>query len=397
MRVLRTIGVGFVSLFICLSSVSAAYVDLVCRAVAIAGMGPRIENIHQMLGENVTDVSKIKIYISRDGDRLFAQSNYLSAKSDKPGERWEYPTKILVPVGHMKDLSALLMNIVFDSQPNFKQRAKLNAAMSKVEFYVDPAALDIHGRAPIDLTEAHILRLATDTQTLASRDLKLEILNEPPPALIETLDGCCLKGRPPGERLTILNRLDAYKISKNKTKLLNMVIDSTTRDTIADSEALSAMAVEHKANSAKEWDAALGNALAQAKGQTLIALTHVAQGKVVIEDAKGVAQYSIPLDEFHARARLADVQLILIGCETIKSAKASLIPVAIVGKYNTADAARRLATAMETATTAKSLLSAMAHEKLEIVVQKGNWDKGAIGAGVFKRLPDRLVRVFDFG
>jgi len=394
MRVTRTIGIALASLFIGLFSISAAHVDLVCRAAAIAGMETRIQHVHQMLGEDVTDLRKIKLYISRDGDRLFVQSNYRSAISDEPGQRYEYPTKIAAPVGHLKDLNTLLANIAFDRPPDFKQQSELDAAMSKIEFYIDPAALDDHGRAPIDLTGAHILRLATDTMTLPSLDLKLETLNEPPPALIETLDGCCLNGRPPGQRNVILNRLDAYKISKSKTKLLSMVIDSTTSDTIAGSKALSAMAVTHKASSAKEWDAALDEALAQSKGQTLIALTHVAQGMVVVEDSKGAAKYSIPLDEFHARARRADVQLVLIGCETIKSAKAASIPVAVIGKYNTADAARRVAVAMETATTAKSLLAAIAHEKLEIVVQNGTWDKGAIGAGVFKRFPGRLVRVF---
>jgi hypothetical protein len=132
--------------------------------------------------------------------------------------------------------------------------------------------------------------------------------------------------------------------------------------------------------------------MAVSRGKTLTVLSHVEDGKVVVQDRSGRALYSISLKEIHEMAEQRGVSLLLIGCETARSAHADKIPVAIVGKYNTAYAAERLAKALETSRNGAEFLGAVSGEGLSIVVQPGAWSPHGAGAAVYRNPSGPLAR-----
>lgn len=396
-RFLRSGLVAFAGLLLAVTAVAATEV---CRSPYIAGMEHRIDAIHAVVGENVTSKSRIKLYISQQstssGNKLFIQSNFLSANPDMPSGHSESPTKLLVEAEKLGSLDATLANVIFWGNLPPDARQQISAAKSTTEIFLDPSILDDAGRPPFDLSGAKEIHLANDRQSLTSGKIETLNLRKPPPALIERISGCCLKGRPAGRGLAIQRALASRRVDKTTAGLLSMVVDSATTETIKGSAILRSAAGRTASRPNDSWEKRVNSALDASKGKTLIVLSHISDGSVVVEDAGGKALFRVRIDDLHRKAEAKGVNLILLGCDTAKDAVENRVPVGVVGKYNTQFAAERIGTALENSKTAEDFLSSIAAEGLQIVAQEGAWSNRGIGAGVFTRpktLMDRAHRV----
>lgn len=196
---------------------------VICREHSFRGLEKWTESIHTLLGENTTNPSEIKLFVGKDGDTTYIQSNFLSEDPDKPGTYSEHPTKIRT--NEARDLPRALRNIIFWGNEPSGATEFVSKALASTHVYLDRSAIDQNGRISVELFGAKSLALVTDNQTLTSGRIDTIRLKEPPPALVETIDGCCFKGRPPGRATEIVQKLSERKINNEKIVLLSLVVD----------------------------------------------------------------------------------------------------------------------------------------------------------------------------
>ncbi len=372
--------------------------DLVCREAGIAGMSDRISAVKAWLGGETTKLSELKLFISRDEDALYIQSNFKSEDPDTPGVFSEHPTKLRIE--SEIDLETAVQNIIYWGRLPTDASEVARGVLQSAEVYIDRNALGADGRPPVDLSGARNLRIATDAQSISTGRLQTLNLNKPPPALMEQLAGCCLHGRPAGFGTQIRARLQAHAISTSNSGLLLMAPDSGTRLLIEQSAVLRGMAA--RGRSEGSWSQRLDQALAANRGGNLMLLTHVENGSVVVREANGGEAFRISLQELQAKAVQQEVNLVLFGCETAAYAHDAGVPMGVIGRYNTADAARRIESALEHSQNAEQFLSSVAGEQLQIVVQPGSWSANGVGAAAYRRpsplaLAQRVFRIWFMG
>lgn len=372
---------------------------IVCHRPAIEGMEDQISLIHGVVGPDVKDKKGIRIHITQSDGRIFVQSNYLAVNIGT-GEHVEYPTKVLWSRDEKPDLRRTIGNILIAQDEEHPGsipadiEQQIRTAITNTEVTIDPEILGPDGRPPFDLTGVRKISLANDQKPIESGEVQLIRLTDPPPALMERLAGCCFNGRPPGSSGLITKRLEKQKISQDNTTLLSMVVDSGTSNKIQASPLLNRL--ERRAASSGGWAKRLDAAMVASKGKTLIILSHIVDGKVVVEDAAHKVLYSTPLETLQAMADQRGVNLILFGCETARHGQAQGLSIGVLGKYNTVFAAERVETALATSKNGREFMAAVATEGLTIVAQPGGWSRNGVAAagyltpkapgGVFKRL-----------
>lgn len=367
---------------------------VICRSASFAGLSDWTESIHALLGENTTDVTKIKLFIGKDDGVTYIQSNFRSANPEKPGEYSDFATK--VRTNDAKDLRRALLNIIYWGEHPPDAGEVIEKALKSAEVYVDRASIDQNGRIAVDVEGAAAIRIVTETQTLAHGEISTLRLKEPPPALVETIDGCCFKGRPPGRATAITAALSERKINPSRVSLLSFVVDSGTDAVIAKSKTLSAARDRTGASRKDAWQDQLSSALRAAKGGTLLLLTHINGKNVEVLDPAHRVLFSAPVAELRDQARRAEVDLILFGCDTAAFIGEASGSIGIAGKYNTATAAARLDKALGTSQNVADLLKGVASPDIVVVAYDEAGGNGYAGASGFARVRNTnfLARVF---
>lgn len=368
--------------------------NLVCRKPGIEGMRHEwIKSIHGIVGENTKDISKINLFVSRYDGTTYVQSNFLSEDPEQPGVYSPYPTKVLANIETLDDA---LRNVIFWGPPPPNAAEVIEQARKSINITVDRSAIDQNGRIGIDLGDVEKIFLGTDKQTLASGKIETLSLKKPPPALVEAIHGCCLKGRPPGRSMQIAENLKKRNFDASKFSLLSMVIDSTTESIIAESKTLSSAQERAKVRSDKPWADQLSSAFRSAKGGTLVLLTHINKGNVEVLDSAENTLFSVPLTEIKKKAIEEDVNLVLFGCDTASYVNEESIGIGVAGLYNTASAARRLEIAVDSSSNVFELLKAMATPDLVIVAYDEAGGNGFAGGSAFAKIEGTglMSRVF---
>lgn len=367
----------------------------VCRTSSFVGMDRRTEKIHDLLGPNTTDVSKIKLFISRDKDVPYIQSNFLSSHPKNAGAYSDFPTKLRTKsVDNIRDA---LMNIVFWSKLPGNADEIVEQALKTVEVYVDRGEMDHNGRIPIDIDGVKKIQLADgEKKAIATGEISTLHLKEPPPALIETIDGCCLKGRPPGRAQTIFASLKDRKVSPDTVVVLPFVVDSGTEAVVRRSKVLSAAQERTRITAEDSWPNKLKKAIDASRGSTLVLLTHISGKNVEVLDPSQNVLFSIPVSEVRTMAKEADVNLVLFGCDTATFIADASDSIGLAGKYNTASAATRLGKALGTSNDVSEVLRSVVSPDLVVVVYDERGGNGYAGASAFARVEktNYLTRVF---
>ena len=386
---------------------ASAAIATVCREHAVAGWETRMVQVGNWIGDT-NNPDQIRVYLSKGMHRKYSQSgkyqndigryddvesyyfhsNFHSKNPDELGTNSTYPTKIVESVDAITDMASALGNIVFwpgDEGPPSDWQAQAARFLKNTEIFIDPDLLGADGRPPFELSTAKSIKLAHDGGPIAMGEVEIANLNRPPAALIETIAGCCLKGRPAGRGAAISRSLSRINFHANDTALLSLVVDSATTATIGNSAILSSAARRGKNEISSDWAGKIAASLQANARKTLVLLTHVSKGHVVVEDLAGNAQFSIKIDDLHKMAQEAEVNLVLVGCDTLKQAESHNNLIGVVGKYNTQHAANQLNFALQNSKTALDFLTNMSSEHLQIVTQEGSWSQNAVGATFYSR------------
>ncbi len=384
---------------ICLFASSAA-LAVVCRENSVAGYGSRMDSVKAWIGESTSDITKMKIYLSqgmRDGKReLYVHSNFLSTDPTNGDAIVAFPTKLVEGDGKVKSLSQLFLNLIFlpDADGNVPENADTLVAQAtkNAEVFIDPDIMADDGRIAFDLSGVKQIALARDNGRLELGEISTLILRKPPPIMMERLSGCCLSGRPAGRGLAIKRSFEQTKFNPKEVGLLSLVVDSATADRIATSGRLEAAAKRGQNYNQGSWESKISAALAANKGRSLIVLSHVSKGNVVIEGPSGTVEHRLSIDQLHEMAAAQQVNLVLVGCDTLAQAQSLPPGIGIVGRYNTEHAARQLDQAMSNSKNALEFVENLASEGLHIVVQEGAWSQNGLGATVYAKPESRLKR-----
>lgn len=367
----------------------------VCRTATFQGLEWRTKKIHDLLGPDTTDISKIKLFIGRDKEVPYIQSNFLSSHPEEPGAFSDFPTKLRSKnVGNIRDA---LRNIIFWSKMPGNADEIVEQALKTVEVYVDRGEMDNNGRIPIDIDGVKKIQLADgEKKPIETGEISTLRLKEPPPALVETIDGCCLKGRPPGRSQTIFSSLKDRKMSVDKVVVLPFVVDSGTEATVRNSKVLSAAQDRALITENDSWPDKLKKAIAASRGNTLVLLTHISGKNVEVLDPSQNVLFSISVSEIRTMAKEADVNLVLFGCDTATFIADAADSIGLAGKYNTASAAKRLGKALTTSSDVGELLRSVVSPDLVVVVYDERGGNGYAGASAFARVErtNYLARVF---
>lgn len=367
---------------------------VLCRMASFVGLERRTESIHTLLGENTTNPSEIKLFVGKDGGTTYIQSNFLSEDPDNPGTYSEHPTKIRT--NEARDLPQALQKIIFWGNAPLGATEFVSKALASTHVYLDRSAIDQNGRISVDLSGAKSIALVTDNQTLTSGRIDTIRLKEPPPALVETIDGCCFKGRPPGRATEIVQKLSERKINNEKTVLLSLVVDSGTESVISKSGILSAASKRASYERTDSWEVKINKSMKATRGTTMVILSHIEGADAAVLDPSGNKLFSIPVKKLRELAQKSDVDLILFGCDTASFINENSDSIGVVGKYNTATAAKRLAVALPNSKNVAQLLKAIASPELTIVAYDELGGNGFAGASGFAKVKNTgfLARVF---
>jgi hypothetical protein len=380
---------GFLSVTLICSSALA----VVCREPTVSEeLTPRMMDIKGWLPADTVNHREIAVYLTKDSDGdLYIQSNFHS-EDTKNNQTHRYPTKIKEPASAFADFDQLLLNLIFDHQPGASGDRIIAEAKQGLDLYIDPNMLTADGRLPFDISGVKSIKLANDKAMLDGGQIELLNVSKPPPPLLQRIVGCCFSGRPAGRAQAIATSLRQTRFDATQTHLMSLVADSATSATIASSKLLNQAALRTSVTDKQNWTDAISTAMKNANGQSLVLLTHVSKGEVVIEDTAGAMQLSIKIDQLHEMAKENDVNLILLGCDTAREAQGDGIPLGVIGKYNTAFAARQLDKAMQSSSNAYEFLSNLAADGLHIVAQEGAWSQNAVGASVYSK-PSPVARM----
>jgi hypothetical protein len=367
---------------------------VICRAASFAGLSHWTKSIHALLGKDTTDPKKIKLFIGKDDGVTYIQSNFLSADPDQPGKYSEFPTKIRT--NEADKLRQALLRIIYWGEYPPDAAKVVEEALKSAEVYVDRASIDQNGRIAVDVEGVASIRIVTETQSIAHGEISTLRLKKPPPALVETIDGCCFKGRPPGRARAITAALTERKIDPSRVSLLSFVVDSGTDAVIARSKMLSAARDRTGASSKDAWQDQLSSAFRSAKGGTLLLLAHINGTNIEVLDPAHQVLFSMPVAELREQARKAEVDLILFGCDTAAFIDEASGSIGVAGKYNTATAAARLDKALESSRNVADLLKGVASPDIVVVAYDEAGGNGYAGASAFARVRNTnfLARVF---
>lgn len=383
---------------------------VVCREASVAGYEERMAAVSEWIGQNTSDLGNIRLFVSKgsgeDRDHYYIHSNFVSENPDIPGARSEYATKIVDKADGLPDLPTALGNVIFwpkaGEGPPHNWHDLAADALKNAEIFVDPELMGVDGRTPFDMSTARSIQLARDSGPITTERIETLRLDKPPPALIERMNLCCLSGRPAGRGAAIARSLERLSFNPKDVGLLSMVVDSATAQRIQGSPTLSGASARGESGFNTDWPGQIAASLQANRGRSLVILTHVSKGEVVVEDAGGAALYRVKMDDLHQMAKDHDVNLVLLGCDT--AAQAATHPnIGVIGRYNTEHAAARLEMALSSSKNPLEFLQNLSSEGLMVVTQEGAWSPNGIGATYYSK-PDgplkrarRAFRIWFFG
>lgn len=379
-------------LLLCFAGVVAA--EEVCRSYSFEGMHQTTTEIKSLLGPNTTKFEDMKVYIGWSDGLPYIQSNFLSVHPEQPNQYADFPTKIRSEA--VKDLSFALLNIIYwgDTLPA-GARDNVAKALESVTVYVDESMIRANGEVAFDLGPVEKIKIVSGNRELPYGEVKLLKLKEPPPIATEVIDGCCLRGRPPGKKAIILQKLQQRKFDASNFMFLPLLGASGTHNAIRERMPTLKAAAGRTSIPNQEWNARLDQALNAARGQSLIVMSHMEGNKLSVRSPDGPA-FEILLTTLRDRAREMNVDLILLGCDTAAYIKDASQDLGIHGTIDSITVAERLEKAVQSSTNVADLAQKMATDDIQIVVYDEKGGHGYAGASGFARVRNSnfFARVF---
>lgn len=192
-----------------------------------------------LLGTATTSPAQAKFWLTKKDGNLVLQSNY---RPPDGVERVGGGLPDAVLLGSASLLGAVEKALYPDTPLSSFRRgrdserlAAARRALAESPIYVDASLIGPDGRPPKDLTGAREIRIVGgDGRPLATGGIDVLTGARPPPPLVETLSGCCFKGRPPGKAVEINGRLASHTIKASNTRVVSLVIEGATAEAFRD-------------------------------------------------------------------------------------------------------------------------------------------------------------------
>jgi hypothetical protein len=364
----------------------------VCRAKSFMGLDRKVEAIEKLVGGTTTRVEEIKLYVGWENGKPYMQSNFRSEDPDAPKTYSEYPTKLLSR--EIKDIRVALLNVIFWGELPADSAQIVEQAMKSATVFVDEKLIKPNGELGFDFSGAEKVKIVSNDTVLRTGEIKLLRLKKPPPAITEVLRGCCLRGRPPGKGEVILANLRKRSFDATNFRFLPFLGGSGTHAVIKELPTLSA-AAERTTTTDQSWEQQLDQALAVSKGKSLIVMSHI-EGNELAVRLEGKVAFSISVGSLRERARAANVDLILIGCDTAASINDATQGWGVAGNVKSTDVAKRLEEAVQSSSNVAELTERLASEEIELVAYDEQGGHGYAGASAFAKVDgsDFFARVF---
>ncbi|WP_431256472.1 hypothetical protein ACQ86G_17235 [Roseateles chitinivorans] len=190
--------------------------------------------------------------------------------------------------------------------------------------------------------------------------------------------------------------MKSKSIGSSELLFESMIFNSATEDAIDASPELSAARKRISSSTPENWEQRLERALDASTGKSLLLLSHISEGKVVVEDLGGQPVFQIEISELSQLAASKNVELILIGCDTASYIEDNSLPFGVIGRHDSQAMAQRLASILPHASSLGDLADKLSSPDLKVVVYDKDGGYGYEGASGFARLvkKDQWVRVF---
>jgi hypothetical protein len=366
---------------LCLGVFSSAYA-VVCRAPGgIAGFGAWSERAEAVLPAKTTDPHKAAVYIARTRQGLYFHSNFVT-------EGFDVATKI--GKEDITDLKTAFYNILASDPDAPVLRNADGILREHLNVILDESTFDKLGHPTVDLGDAKQVQMRSSSAPV-ERLGRVRGL----PLLMSKISGCCLFGIPPHRAAEYSTLLDRKPFERKDVRVVSLVRDSGTDAEINRSATLRGLMVGNRSQGAQSI-ADLENTFKQSRGKTVVLVSHVEGERFVRRDAANKIVMALEISEVRKLAKLYDVQLVDLGCETARIPKE--LGLGVVNKFNTVAAIRALENAVSQSKSYSEFFDRLAGEDLRIVIDEGFVRGWALCADVYGRaranLWVKLARIF---
>lgn len=337
---------------------STSYSDgVICQNPGIAGYESAATRAKFFLPENTSRIENAKVYIEKDVNGAFYyHSNYLPKHSN-------YPTKI-AGFPELRDAQLGIQNIVFPGyKPSEGEIETFFLKHKDIELILDESVFKKDGTSSFDFSEFNNIKLAKRNDKKLEETINYSQGWSQQELLVQA-GKCCVYMKPRAPVEIVLKKLKQKKYSKNRTKFISLIKDTSTEKAIEKSS-LPNKNLDYSSNIAKQ----LESEMSSMRGETLVILGHVENNSYVVRDSSGKEISQIPIHDLRLNAIKYNVQLIDVGCNTARQNSMGSSSVGVAARFNSLHAVELINSAHTTAKNYSDFIFGISSEKLPIVIE----------------------------
>jgi len=363
-------------LLIILISVANANAGVICLNPGIAGFEPAAKRAKSLLTSPTNQFKSAKLYIEKDIDGdFYYHSNYISRDQTNA-------TKI-AGFSEINDVDLAMQNIAFPGRKatDIKQ-VELDEFMQNykdVEIILDQSVFNSKGETNLKFRDY-------SNVSYSRRD-------DPPPAptlvynrgnntkkLLARTEKCCIYSEVATPQKQIMKKLQMKSYKPKETKLMSLIIDSSTEKAIKKSN-IKGISVELDNNILSN----LEKEMVQMKGQTLVVLGHVERDSYVIRNAMGNEIASVEINKLRELSNKHKVQLIDIGCNTAALPSSQSNSIGVAARFNSLHAVELLIKSHNSSKNYAEFLHNISSKNMPIVIDTKIFDHVDVKVKLFSK------------
>ena len=354
----------------------------VCHLNCIDGYAVFCRDAAKYVGVDTDDYGKLSLYIARDNDGSFSfGSNY------RPN--WAKSTTKILGFPEARNIDDVFLNLdENDVDRKTRQQPDMLALYHRtVTIHADHSIFNADGSTDLDFVGLSSIK-AHDALGRES-DAQMVTEDSHPTFWAAPVAGCCLTARPPFAAAAIAMRLSDVTFSARDTHLLSWIADDAVETALSDGRAAQRRLPWVLADISEDDLAQLFHFY---RGQTLVVLGRIENGRYVIRDDRRNQVFDMVIGQVRAMAIRNNVQLIDIGIQSREPDGTDAMP--------PAEAAGRIQAAFRYAETLRDFLSALASPDYAIIIDPQTFTAGmAVTAGIYAKSAKAgpLIRVAELG
>jgi hypothetical protein len=299
--------------------------SLVCRRLSIYGLNDVSKRAKEWVGQNTSDPTATRVYVSVENDKLYLQSNYVT-------RGFEYPTKIATNKTDV-DLVTLVFNLIGPSTDSGVSNSRFLRAYPKMQFFVedklfsDPTFnnLDFGGSPNVNI-------IGSDGK---ARKSTLLMTGEGPSVRVVEFEPNVYAHAGLDDAPSLFRRLDLEGFNRSEVEFVPMLRDSETEAAVArlipDANQLAFRSVTN-----------LEETIGQQTGKLFFILGKLEAGSIAAVDSSGREDARVPIEQLSSIGDRNRARVFVIGSSAPGENGATL--------FSGADVVQRFASALNTTT-----------------------------------------------